>query len=279
MSAPASGVVPANGIQIAYETFGDRVGRPLLMVMGLGAPMLTWHPDLCKLLAGRGFFVIRYDNRDVGRSTHLHDAPPASRIAWIAGGPKVPVEVAASGPKVIAIAALHADRVMFALGADVERLKWGIALAKKTRREAGLDSDAIAYGAYINVGCHTDVAVARNLVRGGLTTFARFSMMHGKTEVPTSTGDQKVLEKLITNYDMKAHTRGDSRQATTLTDDFVDRMAIVGSPERCIERLQELKALGLDKVAISGATRGASEEDAAVGRRLMAEKVIPGLAS
>jgi pimeloyl-ACP methyl ester carboxylesterase len=37
--------------------------------------MLTWHPDLCKLLAGRGFLVIRYDNRDVGRSTHLHDAP------------------------------------------------------------------------------------------------------------------------------------------------------------------------------------------------------------
>ncbi len=75
MSAPGSGVVPANGIQIAYETFGDRGSRPLLMVMGLGSPMLTWHPDLCKLLAGRGFLVIRYDNRDVGRSTHLHDAP------------------------------------------------------------------------------------------------------------------------------------------------------------------------------------------------------------
>jgi pimeloyl-ACP methyl ester carboxylesterase len=70
-----SGVVPANGIQIAFETFGDRGDRPLLMVMGLGAPMLAWHPDLCALLAGRGFFVIRFDNRDVGRSTHLHDAP------------------------------------------------------------------------------------------------------------------------------------------------------------------------------------------------------------
>jgi pimeloyl-ACP methyl ester carboxylesterase len=75
MSASGSGIVAANGIQIAYETSGDRGNRPLLMVMGLGAPMLTWHPDLCGLLAGRGFFVIRYDNRDVGRSTHLHDAP------------------------------------------------------------------------------------------------------------------------------------------------------------------------------------------------------------
>jgi pimeloyl-ACP methyl ester carboxylesterase len=75
MSTSGSGVVRANGIQIAYETIGDRGGRPLLMVMGLGAPMLVWHPDLCELLAGRGFFAIRFDNRDVGRSTHLHDAP------------------------------------------------------------------------------------------------------------------------------------------------------------------------------------------------------------
>jgi 5,10-methylenetetrahydromethanopterin reductase len=205
---------------------------------------------------------------------HLHDAPPASRIAWIAGGAKVPVEVAASGPKVIAMSALHADRVMFTLGADVDRLQWGIELAKKTRKEAGLDPDAIAFGAYVNLGCHGDMETARSLVRGGLTTFARFSVMHGKTEVPTSAGDQKVLEALISNYDMKAHTRGDSRQATTLTDDFVDRFAIVGPPERCLERLRSLEALGLDKVAISGAARGADPNDAAVGRKLIAEELL-----
>ena len=208
---------------------------------------------------------------------HLHDAPPASRIAWIAGGAKVPVESAASGPKVIAISALHADRVMFTLGADVGRLKWGIELAKKTRRDAGLDPDAIAFGAFVNLGCHTDIDAARNLVRGGLTTYARFSVMHGKANGPVSSGDAAVLDALRTNYDMKAHTRGDSRQATTLTDDFVDRFAIVGSPQRCIERLNELKALGLDKVAISGALRGVSEEDAATSRKLVAEKVIAGM--
>jgi 5,10-methylenetetrahydromethanopterin reductase len=208
---------------------------------------------------------------------HLHDAPPASRIAWIADGAKVPVEVAASGPKVIAIAALHAERVMFALGADLERLSWGIGLARKIRKEAGLDPDGIAFGAYVNLGCHTDIGAARSLVRGGLTTFARFSVMHGKTNVPTSSGDREVLEALHSNYDMKAHTRGDSRQATTLTDDFVDRFAIVGSPDRCIERLRSLAKLGLDKVAISGATRGASVEDAAVGRELLVKHVLTGM--
>jgi 5,10-methylenetetrahydromethanopterin reductase len=214
---------------------------------------------------------------------HLHDAPPESRIAWIgdgikAGGTKVPVEVAASGPKVIAMSALHAERVMFTLGADVERLQWGIELAQKTRRDAGLDPKAIAFGAYINMGCHGDVDKARGLVRGGLTTFARFSVMHGKANGPVSAKDRAQLETLVANYDMKQHTRADSRQAGTLSDDFVDRFAVVGSPERCVARLNELKALGLDKVAISGGTRGVSAEDAAVGRELVAKHVLPAMA-
>jgi len=86
VSPSGSGVVPANGIQIAYETFGERGGRPLIMVMGLGASMLMWHPDLCAMLAGRGFFVIRFDNRDVGGSTHLRDAPPPDLMAALMRG-------------------------------------------------------------------------------------------------------------------------------------------------------------------------------------------------
>lgn len=215
---------------------------------------------------------------------HLHDAPPDSRIGWIAegirkGNAKVPVEVAASGPKVIAMSALHAERVMFTLGADVERLQWGIELAKKTRAAAGLDPKGIAFGAYINMGCHSDIEKARGLVRGGLTTFARFSVMHGKANGPVSAKDREQLETLITNYDMKQHTRGDSRQAGTLADDFVDRFAVVGSPEQCLSRLKSLAALGLDKVAISGGTRGASAEDAAVNRDLVTKHVLPAMAS
>ena len=76
----------ANGIELAYETFGDRSGRPLLLVMGLGTQMLAWHDDLCAELAGRGFFVVRYDNRDVGLSTHLHDAPPPDLMAALTTG-------------------------------------------------------------------------------------------------------------------------------------------------------------------------------------------------
>ncbi|MBA2558604.1 MAG: alpha/beta fold hydrolase, partial [Propionibacteriales bacterium] len=60
-----------NGIDICYDTFGDRDLPALLLIMGLGGPMTWWSPDLCRLLAERGLFVIRYDNRDVGKSTKL----------------------------------------------------------------------------------------------------------------------------------------------------------------------------------------------------------------
>lgn len=56
-------------IELVYQTFGSPEDEPLLLVMGLGGPMTWWNPDLCRLLARQGFYVIRYDNRDTGRSS------------------------------------------------------------------------------------------------------------------------------------------------------------------------------------------------------------------
>jgi pimeloyl-ACP methyl ester carboxylesterase len=63
------------GISLCYETFGDPSDPALLLIMGLGTQMVAWHEDFCARLVDEGFYVIRYDNRDVGRSTHLEDAP------------------------------------------------------------------------------------------------------------------------------------------------------------------------------------------------------------
>jgi 5,10-methylenetetrahydromethanopterin reductase len=208
----------------------------------------------------------------------LAEAPPASRIDWIATSPhKVEVEAAASGPTVIALAARQADRIMFALGADETRIAWGIDLARKAREQAGLDPDGISFGAYINAACSPDIDIARSLVKGGLTTFARFSVMHGKASGPVSDTDRAVLHDLHGAYDMRAHTRGDSAQAGVLTPDFIDRFAVVGTPDQCIARLQRLAALGLDRIAISGALRGVSETDAARSRVLLEQEVLPAM--
>ena len=61
----------ANGIEIAYETMGDPTDPALLLVMGLGAQLISWDDEWCQSLVDRGFFVIRYDNRDVGLSTKV----------------------------------------------------------------------------------------------------------------------------------------------------------------------------------------------------------------
>ncbi|MFW6866894.1 alpha/beta fold hydrolase [Nocardioides sp. CPCC 206347] len=56
-------------IELCYQTFGDPGSDPLLLVMGLGGPMTWWDTELCTQLAAAGFYVIRYDNRDTGKST------------------------------------------------------------------------------------------------------------------------------------------------------------------------------------------------------------------
>lgn len=65
-------------IEIAYEVLGPADGEPLLLVMGLGAQMVGWPDGFCGELIDRGFTVLRFDNRDVGLSTHL-DLPPRRR--------------------------------------------------------------------------------------------------------------------------------------------------------------------------------------------------------
>lgn len=62
-------IAPVNGIEVCYRTHGDPSGEPLLLVMGLGSQLVHWPPLLIDALVDRGFFVIRFDNRDVGLST------------------------------------------------------------------------------------------------------------------------------------------------------------------------------------------------------------------
>jgi pimeloyl-ACP methyl ester carboxylesterase len=77
--------VPANGLEIAYETFGSSSDAPILLIHGLATQMLGWPDALCSELADQGYHVVRFDNRDVGLSTHLTDAPPVDLQALMRG--------------------------------------------------------------------------------------------------------------------------------------------------------------------------------------------------
>jgi pimeloyl-ACP methyl ester carboxylesterase len=78
-------IAPANGIELAYQEMGDADGEPLLLVMGLATQMIAWDEGFCGLLAERGFRVVRFDNRDVGRSTRIESAGVPRRVDMMLG--------------------------------------------------------------------------------------------------------------------------------------------------------------------------------------------------
>jgi 5,10-methylenetetrahydromethanopterin reductase len=203
----------------------------------------------------------------------LDATAPTSSLHWLRPElPKVPVDVSATGPKVIDAAAEIADRVTLAVGADPQRLGWAIDRVRASERD-------VSIGAFLNVISHPDLEVGRKLAGGAMSTFARFNVMHGATAGPLFEGGTDTLSRLHDAYDMRQHTRADSPQAATLDAAFVDHFGIVGPPEFCVERLQALAALGLERIVIVGPSFGSDREAAAEAMVLFTQDVLPELRS
>ena len=203
----------------------------------------------------------------------------ASQIQWIArelaNVPKVPMSVAATGPRVTPLAARVAESITFSVGAEPARLKASIDLASQARSEAGLPP--MRFGAYFNAVAHPDIRVARDLVRGRLGVYARFSTMDKSVLNSLTTEDRLVGEELVRTYDMQSHAASGARHEAALVDDFVDRFGIVGPSERVAERLVELVGLGLDHVVIVGHSRNTPPEIFAESSRRFCSEVIPAV--
>ena len=209
-------------------------------------------------------------------SLGLVDAPTDSCLEWLrAEIPKVPVMVAATGPRVIGMAARLAEGVNFAVGADPARLAWAIATADAARREAGLDPAGVVLGAYLSVIVDEDIARARGLVSGEVASFARFSSMHGTPVGPATDEQRSVMERLHDSYDMRHHFQHGSPQSAALTDEFIERYAVIGPPSQCIDRLQELADLGIRRFIISSTPGGVDRTVTALYRERFATEVLP----
>jgi 5,10-methylenetetrahydromethanopterin reductase len=204
---------------------------------------------------------------------------PLARLAWLEelSIPKVPVDVAATGPKMVAIGARQAERVTFNVGADVVRVAQNIELAREARRGAGLDPDHLSLGLYVNVAPLDDSAAARELVKPVVAVYARFSGMGGTPVDGVQGRDAAVIEAVASNYDMAHHGRSDASHLAYLDDDFVDRFSIAGTPEHCIRRFTELSTLGIERFLVVGPANDGNPEYVAESRRLLAEVVLPGV--
>lgn len=203
----------------------------------------------------------------------------ASRLEWLehARIAKVPVEVAATGRKVIEVAARHADAICFAVGADTAHLCEVLAHAKAAARGAGRDPASLRCGAFVNCVVHDDVAVARDAVRGSLATFARFSAFKGSRLENLPPPLQDAARFLRANYDMRNHTRTGVHHAAGLPDEFVDWFGVAGPVSTVLPRLEALKAVGLDYLTIIPGSQGMPRDVAASSLVSIANEVAPAL--
>lgn len=210
----------------------------------------------------------------------LADTPTASRISWIERqnhtlSGKVPVDVAATGPRVIAAAARHADRVSLSVGADPERIRWGMDVARSARGDAGLPAE-IPFAAYVPLVVDEDAELAMEIGAASLSLFARFSNMYGEVVGPASEDQRAVLAAVHDAYDMHSHGRPGSAQAAAVTAEFGRDFGIFGPPDHCAQRLGELIELGVDKFFLVGAPIDPSQPASAASERFVAE-VAPQL--
>ena len=206
----------------------------------------------------------------------LADTPEASSIRYINSmGPKVPLDVAATGPRVIQAAARHADRISFNVGADVDRTLWGMEVAREARAEAGLDAE-IPFAAYIPLAVHDDPERAMQIGAGQVSLFARFSNMYGQIVGPATEQQAKVLTDIHDNYDMHGHGRPGSAQADVIPTEFERSFGVFGPPDYCVQRLGELIEIGIDRFIFRGSPLDPNDPDTESSVRFTQE-VIPQL--
>jgi 5,10-methylenetetrahydromethanopterin reductase len=164
-----------------------------------------------------------------------------SAIRWLvdAGHQKVPLEVAATGPRTIAAAARHAEGVDFAVGAESDRLRWAIAVAR-----AAAPGDT-SLGAFINVAVDPDREAARELVRGNVAIFAGFATAAAPT--PRRDGE------------------------------FIDRFAVAGPADEVRQRLAEMGEAGIDRLIVVPGSLDADPAAMEESNQRFAADVLPAL--
>ncbi len=199
-----------------------------------------------------------------------------SAIDWIAasGLPKVPVDVAASGPRTIGVGTKLAERLTVNVGARPERVAWAVDLARKLSASR---TAPLSLGAYLVVAPHEDASVARDLARGCVGAYAHFSGMPGSPKDLLRPEDRAVVEAVTTDYDLAQHGQRQGRHVAHLDDAFVERFGVAGSPRYCVDRLCELIDLGLDHVVMVEGRDAADPQATASAHQLLRYEVLPAL--
>lgn len=180
----------------------------------------------------------------------VESAGVSSRVAWLDEPARVPINVFASGPKNLALAARVGDMVTMSLGAEPEQIAWGLEQVRAA--DAG-----VPVGALIVAATGMDRMGLREYVCGNAIISTHFRR---GAENFLDAADRRVVEAGDHDYELCGHSDHSSQQARDLPQDFIDRFCVIGEPGECVERLTELVALGLDHVIILGGGLDASPQ-------------------
>ncbi|SCW76475.1 5,10-methylenetetrahydromethanopterin reductase [Sphingobium faniae] len=221
---------------------------------------------------------VRNDRSATLESLAYGHAPEASRIEWLPSGQsKVPLDVATSGPRVIAMAAAKADGVTFGLGVDRQRIADAMGEVRRGCLEAGRDPAEVSISALVSVVVHPDRETAQQMAAGSAASIARWQVMQGAARVSASKSDYEALDKTRKAYDMTNHGATNTSHSDAITPEMIDRFAIAGPPDYCIGRLRELKELGLARLVLPYRSRGTDPAQQKLATELLTREVLPAV--
>lgn len=278
--------VTASAIASVQEASGGRAtlgigrGNSSLAFLGAWPASLGDFEDYVRLL--QGFLVgdaapvaellARGDGLSALDRTTLGRAPDEARLQWLDRSvAKVPVEVAATGARAIAIAARRADRLSISVGANAGRIAATLALARAAASAAGRAAP-LPVTAYVSLACLDDMARARRLAAPDVAMHAHIATASPSNLESMSESERRVTARIAASYDMTRHARHGA-QTEALDDAFIDTHAIVGPAGACVARLRALAELGLDRLVVMLAPP--LKGDAKASYEGVAGKVLP----
>jgi 5,10-methylenetetrahydromethanopterin reductase len=203
----------------------------------------------------------------------------ASRLVTHAADlPKVPVDIAGTGPRVIKMAAHHAEGLTLGVGANPERIAEKVRETEAGLAAAGRSRAGFTISAYVNVGIADRIEEARELVRGGASVTARFSGMHGGSGSDgLSAAEREAVLALADRYDMAHHGSSQAAHARALPDAFLDGFAAIGDAARVTDRLRAIVETGVDRIVLIGGSLGVDMERITRSLLAVSTEVLPKL--
>lgn len=167
--------------------------------------------------------------------------------------PLLPLDVAATGERMIRLAADVAQRVSFTVGASPDRIEWAMETMARRLSETGRPRSDIRVGAYINAALAESVGDGIALVRPRASVLARFAGSGVGSNDGGSTY-QQVARNLNQWYSASQHGHHSVSFKDQMSDEFLDEFSVVGPVSRCQEKIGALLELGLDHLYIVGPT-------------------------